>query len=117
MSKHNTLDYVELAAADLEATQLFFEHAFGWSFNHYGPDYMDCLDNPIGVGFYRAGLKSVADQGGALVTLFSDNLEATLHQVTQHGGQISKEIFSFPGGRRFQFFEPSGNEFGVWSNA
>lgn len=114
MSKHNKIDYVELPASDMQATQLFFEQTFDWSFNHYGPDYMDCLDSPIGIGFYRAELQSVAAQGGALVTLYSDDLEATLAQVKQNGGQITEEIFSFPGGQRFQFKEPSGNEFGVW---
>ena len=87
---------------------------FGWTFVDYGPEYSSFSDQGIDGGFYVANLKSNSDQGGALVILFSDALEATLEKVVASGGKIVKPIFSFPGGRRFHFTEPSGNELAVW---
>jgi predicted enzyme related to lactoylglutathione lyase len=115
MNKHQTINYIELPARDMEATKSFFTELFGWTFTKYGPDYMDSPDGGIMVGFYHADLKSRPDNGGALVTFFSENLEKTLVKIEASGGTIVKPLFSFPGGRRFQFTEPSGNEFAVWS--
>ena len=66
-------------------------------------------------GFYRAELKADSTKGSALIVLYSSNIEDTRAKVGEAGGVIIKEIFSFPGGRRFHFTEPSGNEFAVWS--
>lgn len=115
MSKHHNIDYVELAASDLASTESFFKTLFSWTFTHYGPDYMDCADGGLMIGFYREELTSKQDKGGALVTFYSDDLEASLALVKEAGGSICKDPFSFPGGRRFQFTEPSGNEFAIWS--
>ncbi len=114
-NEHHTISYVELAAADLSATKRFFVTAFGWTFTDYGDAYSDA-ESGIMIGFYQKDLTSEADQGGALVTLYSDDLEASLEAVRSAGGSVIKPIFTFPGGRRFQFTEPSGNEFAVWSN-
>ena len=113
---HHKIDYVEWAASDLEATKAFFTKAFGWEFTDYGPDYCDFTNEGINGGFYRADLKAIQDQGSALVVFYSEELEMTESLVKTAGGTIVKEIFSFPGGRRFHFTEPSGNEFAVWSD-
>lgn len=115
MNKHEKINYVEYPANDIAATKRFFTAAFGWSFVDYGPDYAAFSNQGLDGGFFRSALKSTSDNGAALLVLFSQNLEATLVKIKQAGGVINKEIFLFPGGRRFHFIEPSGNEFAVWS--
>lgn len=116
MTQHHALDYLEWPAADLAATKTFFENAFDWRFTDYGPDYIAFDRRGVEGGFYRAEATSLVAQGAALAVLYSENLEATQTTVEQCGGRINKAIFSFPGGRRFHFLEPSGNEFAVWSD-
>ena len=115
MSTHEKLNYVEFPSSDLPATKTFFEKAFGWSFTDYGPEYTSFANQGLDGGFYRADLKSTTEQGGALLVFYSKDLEATLEKVREAGGKLIKPIFSFPGGRRFHFTEPAGNEFAVWS--
>jgi predicted enzyme related to lactoylglutathione lyase len=117
MSKDHRIDYLELPAADLDAAQRFYEAAFGWSFVDYGPDYRAFNDGALDGGFYRAPLQSRTSQGGVLVVLFSSDLEASLATVLAAGATLVKEIFDFPGGRRFHFADPNGNELAVWSDA
>ena len=88
---------------------------FDWQFVDYGPDYAGFLNAGIDGGFYRSDLTALTNSGSVLVVLYSQNLESTLAKVQEAGGVIIKPIFSFPGGRRFQFLDPSGNEFSVWS--
>lgn len=114
MNKHEKINYVELAATNLAATKMFFQAAFGWSFTDYGPEYTAFSNQGLDGGFYKAPLASTANTGGALIVFYSDVLEQTQAKVIKAGGTIVKPIFSFPGGRRFQFTEPSGNEFAVW---
>ncbi len=116
MNIHEKLNYIEFPAADLEATKAFFETAFGWEFEDYGPDYTAFADEGLDGGFYRAEATSTTEAGGALVIFYSADLEETLAKVEAAGGRIIKPIFSFPGGRRFQFLEPSGNELAVWGD-
>lgn len=115
MDKHEKIDYVEFPASNIESTRDFFSRVFGWSFQDYGPDYSSFSNSGIAGGFYRAELKARIENGSALIVLFSKDLEGTFSKVVDAGGVIVKEIFSFPGGRRFHFTEPSGNEFAVWS--
>lgn len=115
MSEHGKLSYVEFPANDIDATKAFFTSVFDWSFTDYGPEYTSFSDQGLNGGFYQSDLKSVTGNGAALLVLYSKNLEQTLNTITQSGGDIVKPIFSFPGGRRFHFTEPSGNEFAVWS--
>lgn len=115
MSQHEKLDYVEFAANDLAATKAFFQTAFDWQFVDYGPDYTAFDHQGLNGGFFRANLASRAEQGGALLVFYSADIKATLAKVEQAGGVIIKPIFEFPGGCRFHFTEPSGNEFAVWS--
>ncbi len=115
MDQHEKINYVEFPARNLEATRAFFNKAFGWSFQDYGPEYISFSNSGIAGGFYKAELSASAENGSALIVLFSNDLEGTYSKVVDAGGVIIKEIFSFPGGRRFHFSEPSGNEFAVWS--
>jgi len=115
MHKHGMLNYVEFSARDLAATKAFFEAAFSWAFVDYGPEYTAFSNQGLDGGFFKADLSSSTVNGGALLIFYSQDLEATLQNVTDAGGLIVKPIFSFPGGRRFHFQEPSGNEFAVWS--
>lgn len=117
MNQHEKLNYIEWPARDLAATKAFFSGAFAWQFTDYGPDYIAFSNQGLDGGFYRADLKSISAQGGALVVFYSSDLQATLARVEQNGGIITQSIFSFPGGKRFHFTEPSGNELAVWSDA
>lgn len=111
------INYLELPARDLDAIQGFYERAFGWSFTDYGPEYRAFNDGVIDGGFRKAELSSSTNNGATLIVLYATNLERTRDVVLQHGGAIVKEIFSFPGGRRFHFADPNGNELAVWSDA
>jgi predicted enzyme related to lactoylglutathione lyase len=107
------VDYVEFAATDLTVTKAFYESVFGWKFTDYGPDYSSFNDGRLSGGF-RTDIESM--RGGALVVVYATDLEAMHASVVANGGTVVNEIFSFPGGRRFQFTDPSGNELGVWSD-
>lgn len=116
MPAHEKLDYVEFPARDLDATKVFFQKAFGWTFDDYGPNYCAFGDQGLDGGFYRSELVARRDAGSALLVFFSADLEATQAKVIAAGGVIVTPTFAFPGGRRFHFTEPSGNEFAVWSD-
>ncbi|MET0048475.1 MAG: VOC family protein [Sedimenticola sp.] len=116
MNIHEKINYVEFPAADLQRTKRFFSEAFGWSFQDFGPDYTAFSDQGLDGGFYRADLASSAANGAALIVLYSGDLEETQRKIERAGGSIVKPIFAFPGGRRFHFTEPSGNELAVWSD-
>lgn len=112
---HHTIDYIEISVTDLTEAKRFYTSAFGWAFTDYGPDYAGIQREGGGeVG----GLRCVdaVVRGGPLVILYSNDLEASLAAVCRAGGEITAEMFSFPGGRRFQFADPSGNELAVWSD-
>ena len=116
MKAHETIDYVEFPATDLNATKSFFSSVFGWTFQDYGPTYTAFSNAGLAGGFFASDLSAKSAKGSALVVLYSSDLEGTLAKVVEAGGTIVKEIFSFPGGRRFHFAEPSGNELAVWSD-
>jgi len=113
MNKPNAINYIEFTAEDLSAVKDFYSNAFGWTFTDYGPEYVAFNDGALDGGFAQG---SAAGEGGPLVILFSDNLEASLETVVKYGGTIAREIYSFPGGRRFHFKDPAGNELAVWSD-
>lgn len=120
-STHHTLDYVELPAPDLAAAKAFYGSAFGWEFNDYGPPgepaYVGIRahdgDGEVG-GLDPAGTPGTA---GVLVQLYSDDLDATVRAVVDAGGRVLKEPYAFPGGRRFHFADPAGNELGAWASS
>jgi len=106
------IDYVEFPATDIEASKRFYGAVFGWNFTDYGPNYTSFHDGRVAGGFTM----SVAPvKGGALIVLYAKDLEATQRKVIAAGGKIVIETFEFPGGRRFHFSDPNGNELAVWS--
>ena len=107
------VDYVEFYSRDIAATKAFYGSVFGWDFTDYGPDYVSFADGRLTGGFHAGG--APADRG-ALVVIYALDLEAIERSVKQHGGRIVKATFSFPGGRRFHFADPSGNVLAVWSD-
>ncbi len=116
MNEHEKVNYVELPAKDLSATKAFFTQVFGWTFQDFGPEYSAFSNQGIDGGFYQSDLSSSTDNGAALIVFYSNNLESTQEKVKNANGIVIKSIFPFPGGRRFHFIEPSGNEFAVWSD-
>jgi predicted enzyme related to lactoylglutathione lyase len=109
--QHNRIDYIELAARDIAAIKRFYENVFGWKFEDYGPDYTSFNDGRLSGGFSTE--RTAAP--GALIVLYVAGLEDAQKKVEGAGGKVTKAIFSFPGGRRFHFTDPSGNELAVWS--
>lgn len=116
MLKHESITYVEFPCSDLSATKDFFKKVFGWSFEDYGPEYTAFANAGLDGGFFKSSNYSSIENGSALVVIYSKDLETTLGKIKEADGKITKEIFSFPGGRRFHFAEPSGNELAVWSD-
>ncbi|MEM7307161.1 MAG: VOC family protein [Planctomycetota bacterium] len=114
--QHHTIDYIEITVLDLAAAKRFYAAAFGWTFEDYGPAYAG-IRRPG--GGESGGLREDAEvrRGGPLVVLYSEDLEASLRAVQDAGGRIAQEPFGFPGGRRFHFLDPSGNELAVWTLA
>ncbi|EON31111.1 hypothetical protein GTC6_19301 [Gordonia terrae C-6] len=119
-SRHHAIDYIELTVTDAAEAKAFYAAAFGWEFNDYGPAYAGIV-NPGGPDLPEVGGLATSDtaavRGGPLVLLYSDDLDATAEQVRAAGGEIVNGPYAFPGGRRFHFTDPSGNELGVWSTS
>ena len=109
---NNHIDYIEFKANDLEAVKSFYSKAFGWSFTDYGPTYAAFSDSGLQGGFELSEEPIV---NGALIVLYHAYLKAVKNKIQSSGGTISKDIFSFPGGKRFHFIDPAGNELAVWS--
>ena len=116
MNQHEKLNYLELPASDMDAVRNFFQSVFQWRFTLYGTDYMDSESGGMMVGFYRDSKTSSTETGSVLVTFYSEDLAATQKKIEDGGGTVIKPTFAFPGGRRFQFTDPSGNEWAVWSD-
>ncbi len=115
MNSHHSINYLEIPSRDIASSKAFFGQAFGWSYVDYGPDYSCFMDVGITGGFYQTDKHFTLAQGCPLVVLYSENLEQSLVSVVAAGGVITADIFNFPGGRRFHFTEPCGNEYAVWS--
>lgn len=111
-AQNDHIDYIEFKATDLEAVKAFYSKVFGWRFTDYGPDYIAFEDSGIAGGFERSTEPIV---NGALVVLYHSDLEAVRDRISKASGRIAKDIFDFPGGRRFHFVDPAGNELAVWS--
>lgn len=115
-ANHEKINYLELPANNLAAVKAFFETTFQWQFTDYGPEYTAFSNAGLEGGFFQADLKSTTQSGAALIVFYSQALEATEAKITAAGGKIVKSIFTFPGGRRFHFTDPCGNEYAVWSD-
>ena len=112
-SQDNHINYVEFKAHDLNKIKEFYTKVFNWKFTDYGPTYCSFEDSGVAGGFEFTKEPIV---NGALVVLYHNNLEKIQKQVTAAGGIIKVPIFSFPGGKRFQFLDPSGNELAIWTH-
>jgi uncharacterized protein len=107
------IDYIEFPATDIPRTKAFYQTVFGWKFEDYGPAYTSFFDGRLAGGFTTDG---AAPAQHLLVVIYARDLEALQRSIEAAGGKISKETFSFPGGRRFHFLDPNGNELAVWSD-
>ena len=116
MNEHEKINYVEFPANDIEATKTFFNSVFDWSFVDYGPEYTAFSNAGLEGGFYKSVLSASTSNGSALIVFYSNDLESTKSKIENAGGLIIKPVFSFPGGQRFHFSDPSSNEFAVWSD-
>jgi uncharacterized protein len=110
------IDYIEFQTPALADSKAFFAKAFGWSYTDYGPHYASFAGAGIDGGF-DGGVESDDAVGPkpALIVLKADDLAAAERAVIAAGGQIVKPAYAFPGGRRFHFREPGGNDLAVWS--
>jgi predicted enzyme related to lactoylglutathione lyase len=106
------VDYIEFLTTDIEASKKFYSEIFGWEFTDFGPDYTSFVDGRIAGGFV---LSTEVLTGNPLVVLYSIDLEGIRDRIVENGGKVVREIFEFPGGRRFHFIDPGGNELAVWS--
>ncbi len=112
MTNDRRIDYIEIPVLDVTAAKRFYGQAFGWTFEDYGPDYASFNDGKTNGGF--RGEKKVVT-GGVLVVLYARDIAEAEKSVVTAGGKIVRPTFSFPGGRRFHFTDPAGNELAVWS--
>ena len=109
----NQIDYIELPASQIEATKHFYGTVFGWTFEDYGPDYTSFFDGRLAGGFTK---DAPAPSQGLLLVIYARDLNAAQQKIKAAGGSIVKDTFSFPGGRRFHFADPNGNQLAVWSD-
>jgi len=107
------IDYIEMPVKDIARTKEFYGTVFGWEFVDYGPGYTSFHDGRLGGGFTTEGNPPIK---GLLLVIYTGDLAALQKKIEAAGGKIVKAIFSFPGGRRFHFTDPSGNELAVWSD-
>ena len=113
---HHSMDYIEFPATNVEATKRFYKDVFGWDFKDWGPEYTSFHDGRMAGGFTTESTVAAGNKTtGVLVVLYSKNLDDTYNKVKSAGGRIVRETFDFPGGRRFHFADPNGNELAVWS--
>lgn len=116
MNNHEKIDYIEFPSRDIKKTRDFFTTVFSWSFVDYGPEYTAFFNAGINGGFFKSDLASSTGNGSALIVFYSNNLESTQSKIERAGGSIIKPVFSFPGGSRFHFSDPNGNEYAAWSD-
>lgn len=115
MPQNQKIDYLELPGDDFDALEKFCSATFGWKFTDYGPEYRAFSDQKMDGGFYKSSNRSSTETGAALIVVYAEDLEAARESVVRNSGSICREIFAFPGGRRFHFQDPHGNELAVWS--
>ena len=113
MRPENRIDYVEIPATDLAKARAFLEGLFGWDFQDWGDEYCSFRDGATRGGFQKTATVTV---GGPLIVLYAVDLEAVKEAVLAAGGTLTVDMFEFPGGRRFHFRDPVGNELAVWTD-
>jgi uncharacterized protein len=109
----NQIDYVEMSVKDIATSKQFYGTVFGWKFEDYGPEYTSFFDGRLAGGFTTERFMPAQ---GLLLVIYATDLVASQKKIKDAGGKIVKDIFSFPGGRRFHFADPNGNELAVWSD-
>ena len=115
MSRHEKIDYLEFPAKDLGKAKAFFTAVFDWDFVDYGPDYVAFSNAGILGGFFKSDLSCSTKNGSVLTVFYSNDLAETQSKIEKASGTIIQAAFSFPGGSRFHFSDPNGNEYAVWS--
>ena len=115
MPAENRIDYIEIRVTDPAHARDFFAALFGWEFQDWGPDYLSFTDGQLEGGLRRA--TAPAPASGVLLVFYSENLERDVVRIKELGGAISQEAYDFPGGRRFHFTDPGGNEYAMWTAA
>lgn len=108
-----SINYIEFKVKDVVQSKRFYQN-LGWTFTDFGPEYCEFDSGEIKGGFAQSD--DVQSSGGALIVLFSAQLEQSLVCVKEAGATIVQEIFSFPGGRRFHFKDLDGYEIAIWSH-
>lgn len=103
--------YLEFASRNLSIIQDFYTAAFGWEFESWGDDYISFKGTYVQGGFYVG--EPVL--GSILPIIYAADLDETFERVQVAGGEIVRDVFQFPGGRRFHFLDLDGNEIAVWS--
>ena len=116
--KHEKINYIELPAKNIVLAKSFFSTIFAWKFTDYGADYaaFSAKDAGLDGGFYKSELTSQSKNGSVLVVFYSEDLKTAQSKIKCAGGKIIKTIFAFPGGHRFHFSDPNGNEYAIWSD-
>ena len=112
-SQNNQINYIEFKAVNLENIKIFYSNCFHWEFTDYGPNYASFSESGIQGGFEKSEDEII---NGALIVLYHTDLDLIKSKIITEGGTITKDIFSFPGGKRFHFADPSGNELAIWSD-
>ena len=109
--QHEQVQYIEFLSKDISRAKQFYTKSFDWKFTDYGQDYTAFEGEYVDGGF----TSGTPVKGTVLVILYSNNIENTQKKIVAAGGIIVKEIFNFPGGKRFHFKDPDGYELAVWS--
>lgn len=114
--KNNQIDFIELPSksiSDLAKAKAFYQDVFGWSFQDWGDDYIDTKDSGVSCGI---NADTSHRSKTSLIVIYVKDLEGAVNKVVSAGGKVTREVFSFPGGRRFHYIDPVGNELAVWSD-
>jgi predicted enzyme related to lactoylglutathione lyase len=114
---HHKITYIEFTTTDIERTRQFYSTVFGWSFNNWGPEYIDCnaAGSGVAIGFAKGAPLEQPPKSAPLAVIYSADLKATEAAIVAAGGSILVPVFEFPGGRRFHFSDGAGNVLAVWS--
>ncbi|MGI9271004.1 MAG: VOC family protein [Woeseiaceae bacterium] len=115
MNVEKRIDYVEIPVTDPAKAREFFSALFGWEFQEWGDDYLSFNDGRLECGLRRS--EEPAPASGVLLIFYGDDLRREMARITELGGTISQDIFEFPGGSRFHFLDPVGNEYAMWTAA
>lgn len=111
---NNSINYIELPMIKNAETKNFYSKVFEWEFTDWGPDYISFSGANIDGGFNGLGEAQISPPG-VLVVLYTNERDKKFKEVKKAGGGITKPIYEFPGGKRFHFRDPNGNELAVWS--